>query len=406
MKNKNLTLKNSIPNNNLKKNLSAKYLTKIKKIEVEILKLLKKPNNIYYLLNQNFKFNFNLRELEKFKNYKNIAIIGMGGSILGSMAIHNFLKIKIKKKLFFFDNINQDQIFNFKKNIRNDQTLFLVISKSGNTIETIVNFLALTKKIKKKQKNLILISERKNNILFEIATKFNLFYVEHKDYVGGRYSIFSEVGILPSYLMGLNIKKLQKNSKRFLFTKEKLFLRASCLKIANLIKQKKLKSLIFLNYSPELEDFLYWCQQLIAESLGKKNYGLLPMISNVPKDHHSLLQLYLDGPKDKLFYVFSTDINLGVNINAGEISKKLNYLRNKDLFEVKKAQKKALIETLKKNKMPFREFKINKIDEEVLSELFSYFILETSIIGKLIDIDPFNQPAVEQVKKNTMKFLK
>ena len=198
--------------------------------------------------------------------------------------------------------------------------------------------------------------------------------MEHKDYVGGRYSIFSEVGILPSYLMGLNIKKLQKNSKRFLFTKEKLFLRASCLKIANLIKQKKLKSLIFLNYSPELEDFLYWCQQLIAESLGKKNYGLLPMISNVPKDHHSLLQLYLDGPKDKLFYVFSTDINLGVNINAGEISKKLNYLRNKDLFEVKKAQKKALIETLKKNKMPFREFKINKIDEEVLSELFSYFI--------------------------------
>ena len=77
MKNKNLTLKNSIPNNNLKKNLSAKYLTKIKKIEVEILKLFKKPNNIYYLLNQNFKFNFNLRELEKFKNYKNIAIIGI-----------------------------------------------------------------------------------------------------------------------------------------------------------------------------------------------------------------------------------------------------------------------------------------------------------------------------------------
>ena len=78
-----------------------------------------------------------------------------------------------------------------------------------------------------------------------------------------------------------------------------------CIKFANLLNSKKFNNLIFLNYAPELEKFLYWCQQLIAESLGKKNKGFLPIISNVPKDHHSLLQLYLDGPKDKIFYIFS-----------------------------------------------------------------------------------------------------
>ena len=181
--------------------------------------------------------------------------------------------------------------------------LFIIISKSGNTIETISNFLFLNK-IKKK-KNLILVSERRNNALFDIAKKYDLFYVEHKDYIGGRYSVLSEVGILPAYLMGINIFSLRKNFEKFFLSIKKNLLKESTIQIANIIYQKKLNSLIFLNYSPKLEKFLYWCQQLIAESLGKKGNGFMPVISPVPKDHHSVLQLYLDGPKDKLFYIFS-----------------------------------------------------------------------------------------------------
>ena len=105
--------------------------------------------------------------------------------------------------------------------------------------------------------------------------------------------------------MGINIKKLRLKVLDILKKFNKPFLKNSSVKLAYLINSNKKNSLIFLNYSPELEKFLFWCQQLIAESLGKKNKGILPVISNVPKDHHSLLQLYLDGPKDKIFDIFS-----------------------------------------------------------------------------------------------------
>ena len=213
------------------------------------------------------------------------------------------------------------------------------------------------------------------------------------------------MGIIPAYLMGINILKLRSNILKFLKGKEMLFLKDSAIKLACLLNSKKINNLIFLCYSSELKKLLFWCQQLIAESLGKKNKGFLPMISIVPKDHHSLLQLYLDGPKDKLFHIFSLEekskekiiIKKGVNIDK--------FLNKKKISTVKIAQKNALINVFKKNKIPFREFKIKKIDEEVLGKLFSYFILETVVVGKLIKVDPYSQPAVEQVKIYTKKLL-
>ena len=183
--------------------------------------------------------------------------------------------------------------------------------------------------------------------------------------------------------------------------KNKKVLQESAIKLANLINSKKASNLIMLNYAPELEKFLYWCQQLIAESLGKKNKGFLPLISTAPKDHHSLLQLYLDGPKDKIFQIFSIEKNSKIKLN----SRKNNYLKNKDITFIKNAQKKAMIKTLMKNNIPFKEIKIKSVDEKTLGKLFSFFILETVIIGKLAKIDPYTQPAVEQVKIFTKEFL-
>ena len=137
----------------------------------------------------------------------------------------------------------------------------------------------------------------------------------------------------------------------------------------------------------------------------KKNKGFLPVVSNVPKDHHSLLQLYLDGPKDKIFYIFSDDNKSKKIIDIKKIFKLKSFLNKKDLKTIKNAQKDALIKILRKNNIPFREFKINKISEETLGKLFSYFILETVIIGKLLKLNPYDQPAVEQVKIYTKKLL-
>ena len=133
--------------------------------------------------------------------------------------------------------------------------------------------------------------------------------------------------------------------------------------------------------------------------------GFMPVVSNVPKDHHSLLQLYLDGPKDKIFYIFSVDAGNRIKTNFEKVNKQ-NFLNNKTLSSIKNAQKKALIKSFKKNKISYREFNIKKINETLLGQLFSYFILETIAIGILTNINPFNQPAVEQVKIFTKKILK
>jgi len=400
----NLHIKNSIQKCHFNNSIFKKFSKNFNKIVSQVNLDIKNKEKTLNILSDDFKFNFRTKDLEKFKKFKTIVLIGMGGSILGAEAINNFLKKKIKKKIYFFDNIDSKKILEFKKKEELNKSLFLVISKSGNTIETISNFLSLNI-IKKNSKNIIIISEKKDNLLYLISIKFNLFFIEHKNYIGGRYSIFSETGIIPAHLMGINISKFRKDLKRFTKTKERTFLKESVLKLSSILTKKKYTNLIFLNYVPELEKFLYWCQQLIAESLGKKGKGFLPVISNVPKDHHSLLQLYLDGPKDKIFHIFSIDENLKKKINTKKISNRLVLINKKSINDIKIAQKKALIRSLKEKKIPFREFKLKKINEETLGELFSYFILETVIIGKLINVNPFDQPAVEHVKKYTKNLL-
>ena len=396
--------KNFIHKKNINSKLQKKILSKYNFVNKEIVASIDDSKKTLNILNKNYKFNFEFNDLKRFKKFKKIAIVGMGGSILGTEAIYNFLNFKIKKKVYFFNNLDNSMISNFEKKKNNKDTLFIIISKSGNTIETLTN-LSLLKILKKKSKNLIFISEKKDNVLYSLAKKFNLFFVEHKKTIGGRYSVLSEVGIIPAFLMGLDILQIRRNIRKYISLKDKGFLKDSVIKLACILKDKKLNNLIFLNYCPELEKFLYWCQQLVAESLGKNNFGYMPIISNVPKDHHSLLQLYLDGPKKNFFYIFSSKENLSKKINYKNISK-INYLNQKTLDEIKDAQKSALIKSLLKNKISFREFIINKKDEKTIGELFSYFILETIFVGKLAGINPFNQPAVEQVKTFTKMLLK
>ena len=401
----NLVCKNNFLKQDLNKNFSQKLLKKFNKTIHEINLEIDNDKKLLHVLNKDYKFNFKLNDLRNFKKYNTIALVGMGGSILGSEAIYNFLAKKIKKKVYFFNNLDFEKISNFKKKENKNRVLFLVISKSGNTLETLSNLLSL-KIIKKRSKNIIIITEKKDSFLKQLVDKLNLFYVEHNKFIGGRYSVLSEVGIIPSYLMGVNVLKLRSQIREYLKSRNKLFLKESSINLAKVIFLKKKMNLVFLNYVPELENFLYWCQQLIAESLGKKGKGFFPVISNVPKDHHSLLQLYLDGPKDKLFYIFSLDgKKTNEKIYLENIKLKKNFLNNKKLSTIKEAQKNAMIKSLKKNKISFREFKINAASEEVLGKLFSYFILETIILGKLLNLNPFDQPAVEQVKINTKKLL-
>ena len=405
MKNKKIIYKNFIQkdhlNLNLNKNLKIKYNKNLSKIN----KYQDIEKDVFYTLSRKFKINFQIKDLKKFKRYNRVVLIGMGGSILGSEAIYEFLKSKIKKDFHFFDNIDEEKLVFFKKNYKFNKTLFIVISKSGETLETLSNLLAF-KILKKNSKNLIIVTEKNNRSLYLLSKKMKFYFIEHRSFISGRYSVLSEVGILPAYLMGLHISNLRKNLLlHFHNKKNKLFLKDSAIKLANIFLRKRIKNIILFNYEPKLEKFLYWYQQLIAESLGKKGKGLLPIISPAPKDHHSLLQLYLDGPRDKLFYILSSNQDFNYKIFTKNLDKKFEYLNNQSLYQIKKAQKNAFIQSLKKKKIAFREFIIGNYNEETIGELFSYFITETILIGKLVNINPFDQPAVEKVKKATKKEL-
>ena len=201
--------------------------------------------------------------------------------------------------------------------------------------------------------------------------------------------------------MGINIFSLKKKILNFI-NKKKSQLIKNLINLSKIYNSKKINSLILLNYCEGLEYFLLWCQQLIAESLGKKKKGILPIVSIGPRDHHSLLQLYLDGPKDNFFYIFSFKEIKNIKKTKGFFTEVLN---NANMNKVLENQKKAMISLLKIKKIPFLSIEIKKRNEETLGELFSYFILETILISENLKVNPFNQPAVEQLKVLTKKNL-
>ena len=234
----NFLLKNNIQAKYLKKDLKKKYLKKFDKVFNESKKDIKDTKKTLNVLDDKYKFNFEIKHLKRFKKYKTIALIGMGGSILGSEAIYRFMKIKIKKNIYFLNDLNENKIGSLKKKENLSKVLFIIVSKSGNTVETLSNTFSLNI-MKKNSKNIIIISEKKNNLLFELSKKLNLFYIEHKNYIGGRYSVLSEVGIIPAYLMGIDTIKLRSNIQECLNAKNKILIRDSTIKLATLINSKK-----------------------------------------------------------------------------------------------------------------------------------------------------------------------
>ena len=368
---------------------------KISKIKYELTNLLKEKNHILKSLSKNYKNTYNSRIIKKYRNFSNFRIIGIGGSSLGTQAIYDFLKFKIKKIFLFIDNLHAK-----RKNIKSEKYLNLVVSKSGNTIETIINSNIL---IKKNDKN-IFITENKKNYLNLLAQELKSEIIHHNNFIGGRYSVLSEVGMLPSEFMGLNVK----NFKQFnLLIKNKKFINSLINNVSStlyFINKKKLNSVI-INYDESSESLFKWYQQLVAESLGKKNKGLLPIVSNMPKDNHSVMQLYLDGPKNNFFTFFYVHEKNSQKINSSRVLKSQKFLKGQNVSNITYAQKIATEKVFKMKNIPFRSFEIKKKDEKALGELFCFFILETILLGKSLNLNPYDQPAVELIKQETKKIL-
>ena len=373
---------------------------KRKKVNIRLHRLLKdltlNENQIIQSLTSSYQNSYSKSIILKLKKYSEIKLIGMGGSTLGARAIYSFLKDKIKKKFIFVDSLEpKNNKIKKKKSFLN-----LIISKSGNTLETITNTNIL---VKKNHKN-IFITQNQKSYLMTLAKKLKAEVIHHNDFIGGRYSVLSEVGMLPAELMGLNQKKFKQFND---LIKNKNFINSLILNVSNIhefIKKKRFNSII-LNYDKNSYDLFSWYQQLVAESLGKKGKGLLPVVSNMPKDNHSLMQYYLDGNRNSFFTFFFVKDESSDKIINKDILNSHYYLKNKNIFKIREAQLLATQKVFKKKNIPFRSFHLNKRNEKSLGELFTFFILETILLGKLLNINPYTQPAVELIKTDTKKIL-
>ncbi len=373
--------------------LKKKNNKKIKRLFSEILQKKKLNYKVIDTFSNNYQYSYNKKKIAKFKKYKTISVFGLGGSSLCVKAIYDFLRFKIRKKVHFYDNLDVA----FPK-IEKNKNLDIIISKSGTTLETIVN-----QNIFSNSKKLF-ITENKKSYLMDLALKLKSEIIEHRNFVGGRYSALSEVGMLPAELLGLKSEKFKKFDN---LIKNRNFTSTLIKNVDMMYKfylSGKTNSVI-LNFDKSLISLIEWYQQLLSESLGKKGKGFFPIISNLPKDNHSLMQLYLDGNKNNFFTIFDVNDQKGPKIKNKNLLPGYNFLKNKSVKSVMIAQKDAVKNVFKKQGLKFRNFEILNKDEESLGIVFTYFMLETILLGKLMKLNPFDQPAVELIKKETKRIL-
>lgn len=329
---------------------------------------------------------------------KKKAVIGLGGSSSGAKALSFFMNDNV----VFFDNLDLGYFFNFFKQNNIEDYIFFVISKSGDTFETLALLDLLIQESKKKKNynildSIIIITENKNSLLKVFAEKNKVQFVEHNPEIGGRFSILSETGMLPFIDLGI---KVEDGSEKYLSLLGQEVDNSPTLNVAILstcIKKYNLAIYCNLIYNYRLKHFSYWFHQLHAESLGKNHNGLTPFTSICPKDHHSMMQLYLDGPKNKIFNIFSPPDENYYNEFQTEGFKNIKNFSPSGLLN---KQFVSVIEVFKEQKIPHRVINIKDHKNPLnLIELFAYFLLETILLGKVLNIDPYGQPAVQLIKK-------
>jgi len=372
-------------------------------------KIVKEKENIgyYHLPYQDTTL---IKQFAKKVTQKHIIVVGIGGSSLGTFAIHKFLQHKENdKKLHFLESTDPIDVEYRLRKINLDDALFIIISKSGTTIETISIFKYLHTKIDFDSSNCVIITEA-NSKLDNYAKKNNMKTFEIPKNVGGRFSVFSAVGLLPLAIMGLDIDKLlggcQNVSNDFFAQGE--FYKELMHKARFMVENKNRFNInVIFSYSSLLEGFNKWYIQLWGESLGKININktkqaLTPVTLIGPIDQHSFLQLIMDGKRDKTVTFikisdFENDVSIpNITLDGFEDLDYINGIKFKDLINHQADATIQAVEELKD--IPCDVITIEKQDERNLAKLMFSFQLLTSIIGAFVQINTYDQPSVENGK--------
>ena len=362
-------------------------------------------------------YNLPLEDTSNIKEYaqkiksKYIAVIGIGGSTLGTVAIYNFLKKSntYDKFLYFFESTDPMDIKSKLSKIDLEDTHFIVISKSGTTIETISIFKYLSSLIAIDKSNCSIVSESDSK-LSAYANKHDIQTFSIAKNVGGRFSVFCAVGLLPLAMIGVDVDKLLSAAKevRESFFSGKEHYEQLMEKGRFLVENKHRFNInILFSYSSALEGFNKWYIQLWGESLGKLNINqtrqaLTPIGLVGPVDQHSFLQLIAEGKRDKTVTFikinnFKEDTIIPSNTLSGFDD--LDYVDGLKFSELIEHQANATIEAIKNlEDIPYDVMTLDKVDEYNIAKLMFSYQLLTSIVGKFVRIDTYNQPGVEAGK--------
>ena len=358
-----------------------------------------------------------------------IVILGTGGSSLGGQtlaqlagfAVPGVGALRAPPQLHFIDNLDPDSFQTLLARLPHATTRFIAISKSGGTAETLMQTIAALSAIQSQGLQTRIpdiflgITEPakagKANGLRDLLGKYRVPMLDHDTGVGGRYSALTNVGLLPAAMLGLDVAAVREGAGLALapvLAKKPAAQVPAAIGAALSVALSENKSIsVLMAYCDRLQRFTHWYVQLWAESLGKGGKGTTPVAALGPVDQHSQLQLFIGGPRDKLFTVVTVDgAGHGPRID-GELARLAGEpgLAGKTIGDLVAAEGRATAETLAKNGCPVRTIHISKLDEESLGELMMHFMLETIIAAHLLGIDAFDQPAVEEGKVLAKKYL-
>lgn len=364
------------------------------------------------------------------KNAKDIVLLGTGGSALGGQTVAQLagygvpgLARRDGLRLHFMDNLDPQTFAEVLSSLPMKTTCFIAISKSGGTGETLMQTCAAIAALqkagleKKIASHIFGLSEPekpgKINALRALLRPYGVSFLEHHTGVGGRYSVLTNVGLLPAAILGLDIAKIRAGAGVALknalagknLAKNSVALGAA-LNLAAMNARKNIT--VMMGYGDRFERMARWWVQLWAESLGKDGKGSQPVAALGPVDQHSQQQLYLAGPKDKLFTVITLDVKGKGPVIAPALAKLCGEpdFAKRAIGDLVQAQGRAMIDTFVRNGRPVRHIAVDQWNESTMGELLMHFMLETIVAGYAMGIDPFDQPAVEEAKILAKKYLK
>lgn len=365
-------------------------------------------------------------EIKAFSNklsakFKHLIVLGTGGSTLCGQCLSGIKsKHGVKEKVTFVDNIDPLTLQELASSINYEDTAVLTISKSGGTLEVLSQLIFFLNRYTEKlglasiKDHFFAISDvpsNKPNTLRSIAAQYEIKVLEHEN-VGGRFSIFTNVGLIPAAFLGLDITKILEGAEsvktKFFETEKQNSQPAIGALLNHLLERKGYNSTVMMPYIDRLRKFNLWFSQIWAESLGKNGYGLTPIRALGSLDQHSQLQQFLDGKKDKIFnFIITRDDTSYIPLDTKMLNERaLDFLDGKNFTKLINTSAESTIQSLKNHNRPVRVLELDELNEFTMGALCMHFILETVLVAKIAELNPFDQPAVEEGKNITLKILK